>query len=181
MWGICFSFLLFPSNLVGLGPSVGGGMQIVDSGDMSGGWGRGYLQRNTWKLKTLYLSSAATAPKGFCEDVECPRARKRPVGTVAESTIPRSTHQDGEALPGFHKNHIFPRCFLSCLPDCRLGPTRPSLGFPLPGSSQAVLMRKTSALIPSLSHLPSTPFTLQKGFHCFSSNWIYIGRKMGAL
>ena len=57
------------------------------------GWG--YLHRNTRKLKTLYLSSTAAAPKEFCEDVECPRARKRPVGTVAVSTIPRSTHRRG--------------------------------------------------------------------------------------
>lgn len=114
MWGICFSFLLFPSNLVGLGPSLGGGMQIVDSGDMSDSWGRRYLQRNTWKLKTLYLSSTAAALKEFCEDVECPRTRKRPVGTVAESTIPRSTHQDREALPGFHQNPHLPLA-VSCL------------------------------------------------------------------
>lgn len=145
------------------------------------GWG--YLYRNTWKLKTLYLSSTAATPKEFCEDMECPRTRKRLVGTVAVSTIPRSI-REGAALPGFYQNLHLPLSlsFLSCLPDCSLGPTGPSLGFPLPGSSQAVLMRKPPALIPNLSHLPSTPFTLPKGFHCFSSKiWIYIGRKMAAL
>lgn len=165
MWGICFSFLLFPSNLVGLGPSVGGGMQIVDSGDMSGGWGRGYLQRNTWKLKTLYLSSAATAPKGFCEDVECPRARKRPVGTVAESTIPRSTHQDGEALPGFHKNHIFPRCFLSCLPDCRAHKTISRIPSSRQFSSSA--NEKDFGFNPKFIPPPLNPIHLAKGFSLF--------------
>lgn len=183
IWGICFSFLLFPSNLVGVSWPfswwrnancrfwrhvrwLGGDTYIEIPGNLRPCTclalqllPKSFVK--TWSVQELERGQWGLLP---CPPYQDPSEREQPCQVSIRIYISLSLS------------------FLSCLPDCSLGPTGPSLGFPLPGSSQAVLMRKPSALIPNLSHLPSTPFTLPKGFHCFSSKiWIYIGRKMAAL